>query len=164
MNYLTSFATEATLGATETNEGVESVFIRFKTRIAKYAWDAIVSDYGITEFGMMLNKTRENAHTTAQYDFEHEADQANPVTVLPVNDIDFGLTLDDEGDYYSFTVKVNIAGPSSYDVMFCAAPYVVINGTHHFLDNLDPSVNYLAQNGLIESSLSAEAIAVLAGE
>ena len=43
------------------------------------------------------------------------------------------------------------------------APYIVVNGTHHFLDNLDPSVNYLAQHGLVESQLSQEALETLSG-
>ena len=163
MSYLSSFTTEASLLANETNEGVDSVQIKFKTKIAKYAWNELNTNT-ISEFGVMLFKTRKNSHLTAEEKFDAEVDKNNPVTVLPVNNINYGLTLEDEGDYYSFIVKVAIAGASSYDLKFCVSPYVVIGGTHHFLGNMDPSVNYLAQNGLVESNLSPEALAILAGE
>ena len=163
MSYLDSFTTEVKLVATETDGNIDSVSIKFKTKIAKYAWDAIVSDYGISEFGMMGYRTRKASPLTVEEKFDAEQDKNNLTTLLAVNADTYGLTLDEEEGYYSFTVKVNISGPSSYDLKFIMAPYIVVNGTYHFLDNLDPSVNYLAQNGLVESQLSQEALETLSG-
>ena len=165
MSYLKdAFATEATLLANETNEGVDSVSIKFTTKVAKYVWDTINSEYGISEFGMMGYGTRKASPSTVAEKFDAEQDKNNPTTLLVINADTYGLTLDEEGDYYTFTVKVNISGPSNYDLKFIMAPYVVVDGAHHFLDNMDPSVNYLAQNGLVESQLSAEALATLSGQ
>lgn len=163
MRYLDLFETEAKLVASETDGNIDSVSIKFTTKIAKYAWDAIVSDYGISEFGMMGYRTRKASPLTVEEKFEAEQDKNNLTTLLAVNADTYGLTLDEEDGYYSFTVKVNISGPSSYDLKFIMAPYIVVNGTHHFLDNLDPSVNYLAQHGLVESQLSQEALETLSG-
>ena len=165
MSYLKdAFATEVTLLANETNEGVDSVSIKFTTKVAKYVWDTINSEYGISEFGMMGYGTRKASPSTVAEKFDAEQDKNNPTTLLVINADTYGLTLDEEGDYYTFTVKVNISGPSNYDLKFIMAPYVVVDGVHHFLDNMDPSVNYLAQNGLVESQLSAEALATLSGQ
>ena len=162
MSYLDSFDTEAKLVANETNGNIDYVAIKYTTKIAKYAWDAIADDYGISEFGMMVFGSRKETPLTVEEKFEAELDQNNPTTVRVVNADTYGLTLDEDGDYYSFTVKV-VVSASNYDVKFCVAPYIVVNGTHHFLDNLTPSVNYLASNGLVESDLSPEALAALAG-
>ena len=47
-------------------------------------------------------------------------------------------------DMYSFALQLYINNQTNYDIVYCAAPYIVINNVHYFLGEMDVSVNLLS--------------------
>ena len=151
-------AVEVTYGKDEIS--VNSVALEFGTSIAKDKWDAIADEYEISEFGIMLFKTRQASVPTVE-----EVFNATPAKTVVINNTQYGVTLDEDGDNYSFSVKVNISSEANYVIYFCAAPYVVVDGDYHFLSNMKHSVKTLAQEylGTNYQHLSQVALNKLAG-
>ena len=147
---------------TATLASVGSVSLEFGAKISKTSWDAIEdnSDWPINEFGIMLFKTRQASVPTVE-----EVFNATPAKTVAINNTQYDVALEEDGDNYSFSVKVNISSVASYDIYFCAAPYVVIDGEYYFLDNMKYSVQSLATYYLSHSgsSLSTDALNMLAG-
>ena len=143
-------------------ESIDSVALEFGAQISKAAWNAIDDNesWPINEFGIMLFKTRQASVPTVE-----EVFNATPAKTIAINNTQYGVTLDEDGDNYSFSVKVNISSEANYDIYFCAAPYVVVDGDYYFLDNMKYSVQTLAAYCLEHggSNLSNEALNVLAG-
>lgn len=139
---------------------VDSVSIEFGTTIPKTSWDAIEDNHTISEFGVMLFRTRLNSVPSVE-----EVYESTPAKVIAVNNLAYGVTLEEDGDNYSFSVKVNVSSTANYDIKFCAATYVVVDGTYHFLDEFQESVNSLAEYYKTHdgSGLSAAALNILAG-
>ena len=71
---------------------------------------------------------------------------------------DYGLTLEEETNYYSMEVDVDNIGSSKYAYKYCVAPYVVVGSEYNFLANTVCSVNSLADAGILEQELSATAL------
>ena len=139
---------------------VDSVSIEYGAKISKTIWNDFGDEHEVSEFGIMLFKTRQDSVPTVE-----EVFNATPVKTIAINNTQYGVTLDEDGDNYSFSVKVNISSEANYDIYFCAAPYVVVDGDYYFLDNMKYSVQTLATYYLSHSGsgLSTDALNVLAG-
>ena len=139
---------------------VDHVALEFGASIEQAKWSAIIGEYSVTEFGIMLFKTRLNNVPTVESVYND-----TPEKIIAVNNTQYGVTLDEDGDNYSFTVKVNVSSAANYDIYFCASPYVVVDGTYHFLGNMKFSVKTLAQEYLDTEyeHLSQAALNKLAG-
>ena len=148
------FYSGAILHATETDGVINSVSIIFNIKVLKSLWNS----YGTaTEYGMMLFKSDKATPSTVEAKYN-----SNPAKVLIVNEED-GLSLDDEGDYYSMTVEVQNVKSTEYARKFCVAPYLVSNDKHHFLSEMVWSVNSLADKGVYDTDLSQTALDALKG-
>ena len=158
--YTNSFAT--LVGNETNNQGnisVDSVAIKFGTTIAKDQWDAIDNSCGgITGYGVMLFKEINPANT---YSDTPVFDAYNSGKALNIVRDNSGQVPYEEGNNYKFYVKVNV---TNHNVVFCAAPFVVAGGRIYFLDEMQYSVNTLAQYHLTHggSSLSNDALELLA--
>ena len=149
------FYSGAVLDVTETDGVVNSVTMTFNTKISKDLWNTYGS---VTEYGMMLFKTQKNVIPTVEERYNSDPNKdTNPTKVLVVNG-DYGITLDEEEEYYSLTVDVNNIAESKYAYKYCAAPYVVVGGEHNFLANMVCSVNSLADAGIVKQALSEAAL------
>ncbi len=141
---------------------VSSAAIRFGAAVAQQDWnDILENNWEIEDYGVMLLKK----DTLINYGFDsvEEAyrakDENKPVTIARKGS---GDTPYPDGTDYLFTVKVNVK-VANYGVVFCAAPFVVVDGEYYFLNEAEYSVNSLAQHYLKNdgASLSNEALSML---
>lgn len=158
----------ATIHGVETTENetlnVDSVALRFGARISVANWGLIASELGtISDYGVMLFK---KASLLNVYSNSPVKDAYRTGQTLAVSRRGSGAAPYLDGDDYVFTVKIKIDGPSSYGTVFCAAPFIVAGGDYYFLDEVQYSVNTLAQYYLVHggSELSSDALSLLAGE
>lgn len=162
-DYLERASSFATLFATETVENevlsVSSVFIRFNASILVSDWEAINAKWEITDYGVMLVK-KNTLDNTYQVSSVEEA-YRNGKT-LAIGRKGNGVPPNADDDVYSFNVKLTV---NNYDVVFSAAPFIVAGGEYYFLEEMDFSVNTLAQYHLAHggSSLSNSALTLLSG-
>ncbi len=156
-NYAASYAT---LIGNETGEGVESVAIKFSAKISVANWSALgtVSDYGIMMFKRKALGSEYSATSTPVKDAYCDG------RTLSISHKGSG-TISPDGDYYIFSAKVNVNNPANYGVVVCAAPFIVVDGTYYFLEEMEYSVNTLALYHLANggSSLSEDALNSLKG-
>ena len=155
--YTTSYAT---LLGSETGEGVESVAMKFSAKISVANWEALgtVTDYGIM---MFKRKASDSAYSDTDTPVK---DAYRDGVVLSASRKGSG-EISPDGDYYIFSAQVNVNNSANYGVVVCAAPFIVVNGTYYFLDEMEYSVNTLAAYHLANggSSLSTEALTALSG-
>ena len=143
---------------------VDTVSIDFGATIAKSDWDAIndLEDYEITDYGAMLVKksTLENTYHLSSAEEAYNEGEAVYIANKGSND---EPNLDN--DTYFFYVKLNVTRESNYGVTYVAAPFIKVNDVYYFLDELECSVNSLAQYYLDNggSDLSSAALNILAG-
>ena len=141
---------------------VSNVKMRFGAYVPVSDWYDIEESWDIDYYGVMFLKYT-TLHTTYGYSSIEEAYEngirpnadvhtENGNTPLPLNG---GLI---------FTARINITSVNNYDVVYVAAPYMVIDGEHYFLNEMEYSVNTLAQEFLENggSTLSNAALQVLA--
>ena len=158
---LTSVAPTATLHATETEPGIVSnVYIEFGAKISIEQWNAIEDVANVTDYGVMLFRTRKALSSNKPV--QDAIDGGKTPTVISKGSGD--VPSDPEGGYYSFTVRVNVSSASNYDIMFCAAPFIEVNGTRYILSEVQYSVNTLADyyvTNSIPTDLSEDALLAL---
>lgn len=148
------------LGQTVT---VDNVKMRFGASIPVEDWYDIEASWDVDYYGVMFLKY-DTLHTTYGYSSIEEAYEdgirpradvhtENGNTPLPVN------------DNLVFTARINITTEDNYGVVYIAAPYLVIDGTHYFLEEMAYSVNSMAQEYLENggATLSNAALTILAG-
>ena len=127
-------------------------------------WDAINAndDWEITDYGVMFVKetTLENtygassveeAYNNGKYLKDvHKGNGEDPYSIL---------------DMYIFTAKLSINNESNYDVVYCAASYIVVNDTYYFLKEERESIRSLAAQSIGQgtSELSDDALTILKG-
>ena len=147
---------------TTTNIEVDSIALYFGASISKIRWQAInnLENYEITDYGIMMFRTlpeRINSVLTVQEYYE-----LNPSNVSIANKGSGQINPND--DIIDFMVKVNITRETSFRRIYCAAPFIVVNDTYYFLNEMRCSVNSLASDYLENggSSLSARALQYLA--
>lgn len=143
---------------------VDHVYMEFGITIPTTDWDAINSheDWEITDYGVMFVKetTLENTYHAssveeAYYDGcylkdVHKGNGDNPYDIL---------------DMYIFTAKLSVNNVANYDVVYCAASYIVVNDTYYFLKEERESIRSLAAKSIGQgtSELSDEALTILKG-
>lgn len=155
--YSTSYAT---LLGDETGGGIESVAMKFSGKIPVTTWSALgtVSDYGIMMFKRKASNSEYSDTDTPVKDAYRDG------KTLSVSRKGSG-DISADGDYYIFSANVNVSNSANYGVVVCAAPFVVIDGTYYFFDEMEYSVNTLALYHLSNggSSLSEDALNALKG-
>ena len=139
---------------------VNSVYIRFCASISVSDWTAINSKWEITDYGVMLVK-KNTLENTYQLSSVEEAYRSGETLALGHKGSGVPPQTASE-DIYAFNVKLNV---NNYDVVFCAAPFIVADGEYYFFDEMEYSVNSLADYYLTNggSTLSNEALTLLAG-
>lgn len=142
---------------------VDNVKMRFGASIPVQDWYDIEESWDIDYYGVMFLKQTTlqdtyHASTIAQAYANGVRPRAdvhteNSNTPLPVN-----------GNLV-FTARINITTEDNYDVVYVAAPYLVIDGTHYFLTEMAYSVRTMADAFLESggSTLSDAALTILAG-
>ena len=140
---------------------VNNVIMRFGATIPSSDWNYINDTWGISDYGVMMAKETTLAGygvssiKQAYKNHEYLSNFHRGSNVMP----------HPEAETYKFTAKVTMTDEANYDIVFCAAPYIVIDGEYHFLEEIRYSVNTLANYYLEHggSSLSEDALNLLAG-
>ena len=140
---------------------VNDVFLRFGSTISKDDWNYIDETWGISDYGVMMAKETTLASYSvssikqAYLNKKYLSDFHRGSNVMPHPEV----------EEYKFTAKVTMTDEDNYDIVFCAAPYIVIDDEYYFLPEIRYSVNTLAQYYLTHggSSLSEDALNLLKG-
>ena len=142
---------------------VDNVKMRFGAAIPVEDWYDIEASWDIDYYGVMFLKY-DTLHTTHGYSSIEEAyeDGIRPRADVHTNEGDMPLPLN---GLLIFTARINMTSELNYGVVYVAAPYIVIDGTHYFLEEMEYSVNSMAQEYLdndLDSTLSNAALTKLA--
>ena len=140
---------------------VSDVAFRFGIVFPKADWASIHNEWPISDYGVMIVK-KTTLNNTYGVDTVAEA-YDNSETLLDLHKKTYAEPWSMDEDNYLITVKLNMTLKSNYNVTYCAAPYIIANGTYYFLDQIETSVNDLASDYLDNggSSLSTEALTLL---
>ena len=142
---------------------VDNVKMRFGASIPVQDWYDIEESWDVDYYGVMFLKY-DTLHTTYGYSSIEEAYQHGIRPRADVCTDDGTMPLPVNGNLV-FTARINITSENNYGVVYVAAPYLVIDGTHYFLTEMEYSVNTMAQEYLdnhYSSTLSNAALIVLA--
>jgi len=142
---------------------VNNVKMRFGAAIPVQDWYDIEASWDIDYYGVMFLKY-DTLHTTYGYSSIEDAyeDGIRPRADVHTEEGDMPLPLD---GLLIFTARINMTSELNYGVVYVAAPYLVIDGTHYFLEEMEYSVNSMAQEYLdndLDSTLSNAALTKLA--
>lgn len=123
---------------------VGSVALRFGASIPEAKWNSIETKWGVDDYGVMLLKktTLDNNANYSTVNSVAEAFNAGK----PVSNIHKGsgaAPLLENGNYY-FTAKVSISNSSEYGIVLRAVPYIVVDDTYYFMEEVEYSVSSLA--------------------
>ena len=127
---------------------VDSVILRFGARISQDTWNAINTNWTITDYGVMLmKKTDLDASEFASVKDAFFGGTSSSILKI-VNKRLGGAAYSApylDGDDYLFTVRVHIDDNAEYyDDVLCAVPYIVAGGDYCFLTEKRESVQSLA--------------------
>ncbi|MBO4667892.1 MAG: hypothetical protein J5666_07210, partial [Bacilli bacterium] len=116
----------------------------FGGSISKDDWDAIndLDGYQINDYGIMVFRTTEehidDVLTVEEY---YTADPSNVAIVRKGS----GTPGNEENGSYDFFARINFGSSTNYfNVIYCAAPFILINDHYYFLPEQRYSVNSLA--------------------
>ena len=145
-------------------ESVGSVKLQLGGSISKANWDAINnnSNWEITDYGVMMFRTSDPNKITSATPVQDAIDAGKQPSVYSKGS---GTAPTEENGYYSFVATINITKVSNYNVIFCAAPYILVKDlttdveTPYFLTETQKTVKDLAQSG--DSDLSSAALSLL---
>lgn len=157
-----SGTSRAVLSGNETNDGntvtIDSVKMTFGASVPASVWNELGT---IEDYGVMMYKTTKALNAISDTSVKERFRDGKALANFHKGS---GEAAPD-GDVYNFSAYVSFSDDTNYDVVVCAAPYIVINGTYYFFDEMHYSVNLLAQYHLANggSNLSEEALNVLAG-
>ena len=107
---------------------VNNVAMRFGATIPSSDWNYINDTWGISDYGVMMAKETTLAGygvssiKQAYKNHEYLSDFHRGSNVIP----------HPEAETYKFTAKVTMTDEANYDIVFCAAPYIVIDGEYYF--------------------------------
>ena len=140
-------------GVTVSYEGdvvssIDSLALRLGVTIPKTDWNMISDKWTISDYGVMLVRETTLLDT---YDESSVEEAFNAGKDLAVVHKGSGETPFESGSNYLFTARVNIT-TSNYDVVFCSAPFIVINDNYYFLEEMRYSVKELAELSLNNGS------------
>ncbi len=143
---------------------VNNVKMRFGAAIPVEDWYDIEASWDVDYYGVMFLKY-DTLHTTYGYSSIEDAyinHGVRPRADVHTNEGDMPLPLN---GLLIFTARINMTSELNYGVVYVAAPYIVIDGTHYFLEEMEYSVNSMAQEYLdndLDSTLSNAALTKLA--
>ena len=123
---------------------VDNVSMTFGGTISKSDWDAIngLDGYQINDYGIMVFRTTEE-HIDDVLTVE-EYYNANPSNVAIVRK-GSGTPGNEENGSYDFFARINFGSSTNYfNVIYCAAPFILVNDHYYFLPEQRYSVNSLA--------------------
>ncbi len=142
---------------------VSNVCMRFGACIPISDWYDIAASWDIDYYGVMFMKktTLENTHHVSSIAEAYE-NGVRPRADVHTVDSDAPRPL---GDVLVYTARINMTTESNYGVVYVAAPYIVIDGTHYFLNEMEYSVRTMAQEYLETggATISNAALKILAG-
>ena len=141
---------------------VDSVALRFGATIPQTDWNTLDSKWGIDDYGVMLVREATLENTYHKDSVEEAFKDPNNLALANIHR-GSGAAPTADGANYLFTVKINNLSESDYNTVYCAAPYIVVNGTYYFLTEMRESVRSLAAK-CTTSNLSAAALALLVGD
>ena len=144
-------------------QSVDTLSLRFGASIPQADWQAIKTNWGIIDYGVMLIKTNASYSPTDESNFAKEA-FLNNYGILVVNkrknNADYADPYLDNGNY-SFSVKVNLPDDASHTVVYYAVPFICVgdenNNEYKFLSEMHGSVRTIAENHT-DSNLSTDAL------
>ena len=140
---------------------VSNVALRFGIVFPKADWTSIYDKWSISDYGVMIvkKKTLNTTYGVSTISKAHE----NGEYLLDIHRGSYAEPWSMDEDNYAFTVKLSMTLEESYAITYCAAPYIVVDDTYYFLDQIETSVNDLADYYLNNggSSLSDEALTLL---
>lgn len=142
---------------------VDNVKMRFGAAIPVQDWYDIEASWDIDYYGVMFLKY-DTLHNTYGYSSIEEAygNGIRPRADVHTNEGDMPIPLN---GLLIFTARINMTSELNYGVVYVAAPYLVIDGAHYFLEEMEYSVNSMAQEYLdndLDSTLSNAALTKLA--
>ena len=143
---------------------VNNVKMRFGAAIPVEDWYDIEESWDVDYYGVMFLKY-DTLHTTYGYSSIEDAyinHGIRPRADVHTEEGDMPLPLN---GLLIFTARINMTSELNYGVVYVAAPYLVIDGTHYFLEEMEYSVNSMAQEYLdndLDSTLSNAALTKLA--
>ena len=140
-----------------------SVALRFGASIPTSDWDAIAAKWEISDYGVMLFKQLQSPENYSDTPVQDVFRDGGKLSIIHKGS---GEAPTEEDGRYPYTAQVNIKNPTSYNVVICAAPFIVIEDTYYFLGEMQYSVNSLAKYYQVHggSGLSDSTLSVLAGE
>ena len=120
---------------------VNGITIRFGGLIAKSDWNALNTRWGIDDYGILLaQKTTMNQYHPGLTIAQAHKNGERRFTDIHKGSGDVPYF---DGNNYKFSAKINIT--ASHSNVYCAAPYIVVDGEYYFLTQIEYSVNTLAQ-------------------
>ena len=142
---------------------IDDLTLGFGATIPKTDWDMISAKWTISDYGFKLVRESTLLDTYDESSVE-EADNAEKDTRLVHKGS--GEVPYSYGDKYLFTTYVQILDPLEYDIVFCVAPFMVIDGAYYFFKEMRYSVRDLAELCLNtnSSNLSTAALLYLIGD
>ena len=164
---VTTSSTEVSLHATERMDGsnlvVENVQLKYNVKVSTSEWDSIVDVTNITNYGLMFFKTSRTEFEAGATPVQDAINNGKTPLVLSKNG---GANPTETGDgFYAFEATINVTNSANYIKSFIAAPFIEVNGTVFFLDEVQSSVKGLAEEYYVmgNSGISDEALAILGG-
>lgn len=143
---------------------VDHVELRFGASIPQTDWTSINSNWTINDYGVMFMKktTLQNNYegkTIAQAYFDDDL-RPNANVHKGSGEVPF-----EDGDNYVFTARINMTDEANYGIVYVAAPYIIAGEQIFFLEEIEYSVNTMAQYYRTHSgcNLSSAALKILAG-
>lgn len=143
---------------------VDHVELRFGASIPQTDWTNINSNWTISDYGVMFMKktTLQNSYEGKTIAQAYVDDGLRPTANVHKGS---GETPYEEDDNYVFTARINMTSEANYGIVYVAAPYIVAGDEIFFLEEIEYSVNTMAQYYLNHSgsTLSNAALTILAG-
>ena len=142
---------------------VDNVKMRFGVAIPVENWYDIEASWDVDYYGVMFLKY-DTLHTTYGYSSIEDAYEDGIRQRADVHTEEGDMPLPLNG-LLIFTAGIKMTDELNYGVVYVAAPYIVIDGTHYFLEEMEYSVNSMAQEYLdndLDSTLSDAALRKLA--
>lgn len=141
---------------------VDSVALRFGASIPVANWNAINSDEDleITDYGVMVFKTREQYAQTAPT--VQSLYSTNPAYV-EVFRRGSGVAPTAEDGKYTFTARIDYTDDTEYSKYIIAQAFIVVNGTDYYFlgEEIRGSVRSLAGTANVDTNLSSGALTYL---
>ena len=120
---------------------VSNVAMRFGMSISKDDWNNINDEWGIDDYGvMMVKEITLEGYGVSSVKAAYKAGKTLKISRKGTYSEPYSL----DEDNYLFTVKMNMTTVDSYNIVYCAAPFIVVDDEYYFLEDIRYSVNLMA--------------------